>query len=135
VLPVLTPSSTCAGILLVTLLVELVTVVLRFGFKLRSNTHTRRLAALTAGRRIHHAYLGIAMLLASLFMERGSALHMVCFIAGSGVALSDLVHHYLVLLPLTGSAEFDLTYPDDGRAEHLESAGEETASAGATAGP
>ncbi len=108
----LTIAEICAASLAVTIVIELITVALRFGLKLQANTHTRWLSRVTAGCRIHHAYIGVAMLIASIFVDAPSALHNALITFGSGVALSDLVHHYLVLWPITGDPEFCLRYPE-----------------------
>lgn len=35
----------------------------------------------------------------------------ICFVVGVGLLSSDLIHHFLVLWPMTGSPDFDLVYP------------------------
>jgi hypothetical protein len=104
------PVDLCVATVLVTCAIELVTVALRFGCGLRSDTHTRWLAKITAGRRIHHAYLGVAVMATSLIVESSSALCHALVVVGASLALSDLVHHYLVLWPLTGDPEFRTRY-------------------------
>jgi hypothetical protein len=111
-LALLTPTETILAIATITALVEGVTILLRFGVGLRSDEDTRWIARITAGHRIHHAYLGVALMLASLLCDRASGARNALVIFGAGVALSDLVHHYLVLWPLTGSPEFNVRYPE-----------------------
>jgi len=96
---------------------ELVTVLFRFGFKLESTRDTARLVARwTRGIRIHHGYwgvplalIGIAGLLASGSAAASPAVWLV--ILGLALIKSDLVHHFLVLWPITGTHQFDLVYP------------------------
>ncbi|MHC5058653.1 MAG: hypothetical protein ACYTKD_28680 [Planctomycetota bacterium] len=94
-----------------TLAVELVTVFLRFGLGLKSGKPGSRLGRLTLGLRIHHGYVGAALLVASTPFGPASAAGTVLFFAGIALALSDIVHHFLVLWPLTGAPEFHLRYP------------------------
>jgi hypothetical protein len=106
-----TPAETAIGILVVTLVVEAFTLLLRFGLQVRSSTHTRAVARFTRGHRIHHSYVGVAVLLCSLLFDAGTLPRALCVMVGAGVALSDLVHHFLVLWPATGDPEFHLRYP------------------------
>ena len=110
-----TPAEIAVGILVVTVVVEAFTLLLRFVLQVKSSTHTRAVARFTGGHRIHHSYLGVAILLCSLLLDRASAAHALCVMVGAGVALSDLVHHFLVLWPATGDPEFHLRYPEVGR--------------------
>jgi len=97
--------------LLLALALEGVTVGARFGLGLESTRDTGFLARLTFGWRIHHGYIGLLLLAAVPFLgsarARGWAI-----VLGVGLLVSDLVHHFLVLWPITGSPQFDLRYPD-----------------------
>jgi hypothetical protein len=97
---------------LLTALFEGITLVLRFGGGLQSSVHTAFLADATLGLRIHHGYLGALMLLGLPVLARTRP-QSVPWTAAVGVALiaSDLIHHFLVLWPLTGSPCFDFLYP------------------------
>ena len=99
--------------LALTCIIELVTVVLRFGFELESTRDTAStIGRLTFGIRIHHGYCGLVlMLVAYWLMSRYPRLARWGLIIGLALFLSDLIHHFLVLWPLTGSPHFDLTYP------------------------
>ena len=88
---------------------ELLTVILRFGFELQSTRDTQFLAELTFGFRIHHGYLGAALLLVS-FVLTHSALRNLLIIIGLGLLISDAIHHLVVLWPITGSPQFDMRY-------------------------
>lgn len=96
-----------------TVAIELACVVLRFGFGQESASATAStIGVLTFGIRIHHGYIGLVMLLAGLwFCEKRPKLGRVLFIAGVALFLSDMIHHFLVLWPITGSPQFDLVYP------------------------
>ena len=88
---------------------ELLTLILRFGFKLQSTRDTQLLAELTFGYRIHHGYLGVALLLVSVVVSQ-SALRNLMIIIGLGLLISDAIHHLVVLWLITGSPEFDMRY-------------------------
>lgn len=92
---------------------EVLTCVLRFGLKLESTRDTASvLSHLTCGYRIHHSYIGGAMmLLAAILWNRLPRMMSWCLAIGLGLFFSDLIHHFLVLWPIFGSPQFDLTYP------------------------
>lgn len=100
-----------------TVLFELITVLFRFGFKKQATRDTARyVARWTRGFRIHHGYwgvplfiLGVIALGASLGPAQASTW---LIIVGMALIKSDLVHHFLVLWPITGSHDFDLVYPE-----------------------
>ena len=102
--------------IVLTLLFEAVTVLFRFGFKVQATRDTAKyVARWTRGFRIHHGYWGVPLLLlggAALGASIGpaqAAAWMV--IVGLALIKSDLIHHFLVLWPITGRHEFDLVYP------------------------
>lgn len=100
---------------------EAVTVALRFGLGWRSPERTRPLGRLTRGWRVHHGYPGLVMMPAAafpvssltdasdagLFWWFGPALLAI----GLMLAVSDLIHHAIVLPIFAGSHEFELHYP------------------------
>ncbi len=90
---------------------ELVTCIFRFGLDLQSSQDTLYFASFTFGYRIHHGYLGLLALLL-LCVIPGRSWRRLFLMIGLCLAVSDLVHHLLVLWPITGSPEFDLRYPD-----------------------
>ena len=96
-----------------TILFELMTCVLRFGMQLESTRDTAStIGLLTCGVRIHHSYIGgLIMLAACWFWERFPRLAWWGLVLGLSLFLSDLIHHFLVLWPITGSPQFDLFYP------------------------
>jgi hypothetical protein len=93
------------------LAMEAVTLLFRFGLSLESSEETALIGQLTGGVRIHHGYVGLVMLLVGL-PRKSRAWRAALIIVGGGLLFSDLVHHFGVLWPITGSPEFDLVYPD-----------------------
>jgi hypothetical protein len=92
--------------------IEALTLVLRFGSSLESTQDTVWLAALTGGLRIHHGYIGMFCLMgATLAWDRLRRTSPWAVVLGLALLVSDLVHHFLVLWPITGSPQFDLIYP------------------------
>ena len=95
--------------LLLTIVLEATTCYFRFGLDLQATRDTRAIAKYTRRVRVHHGYMGIAVLASIAFLPPigdQSAL-----IIGGALALSDAIHHFLVLWPLTGAHEFHIRYP------------------------
>lgn len=86
--------------LIVAALIELVTVVFRFGLHREANRDARWLSRVTHGYRVHHGYVGVLFILLGL---------------GTGLLLSDLLHHFVVLWLLTRKHELSLRYPRKGQ--------------------
>ncbi|MFM7059078.1 MAG: hypothetical protein ACKO2P_19380 [Planctomycetota bacterium] len=100
------------SVLLWTVVLELATLVLRFGFSLESTRDTAStIGVMTAGLRVHHSYLGILLLPVAAWLPRraGWCERKLSGVAG-GLVCSDLVHHFAVLWIITGSPQFDLFY-------------------------
>lgn len=95
--------------LLLALVLEAITCLLRFGADVRATRDTRFLARYTRRVRVHHGYWGVGLL--ALAPVAGGAALDTLLIWGIGLAVSDALHHFLVLWPLTGSHEFHLRYP------------------------
>jgi hypothetical protein len=97
--------------LILALLIEGVTVFLRFVLGLQSKRTTSGLAEFTFGYRIHHGYIGIILLLISLAISNRFVKNLfICL--GLGNLISDAIHHFIVLWFITGSPDFDLKYPN-----------------------
>ena len=96
-----------------TLLIEAVTLVLRFGVGLESSRDTASvIGPLTWGIRIHHGYIGVLLMgVAAWIRVRSPRIAAWILLFGAALTAGDLIHHFLVLWPLTGSPEFHLTYP------------------------
>lgn len=92
-------------------LIEIVTITMRFGFDLQSTRDTVFLARLTFGYRIHHGYFGCLFAAGSLFVSN-TGLKNALLILGFGLIISDIVHHFAVLWPMTGDHQFHIRYTD-----------------------
>ena len=77
---------------------ELLTVVLRFGFSMESTRDTAStVGMLTMGLRIHHGYIGLAMIALSLLFRTNRLIANWMLIAGIALFASDMIHHFMVL--------------------------------------
>ena len=92
---------------------EILTCAFRFGGGLESTRDTAStIGRLTFGLRIHHGYVGLVMLaIASVYLGRHPKFGRYTLIIGTSLLLSDLIHHFLVLYPITGSPHFHIWYP------------------------
>lgn len=105
-----TPSNGKA-VLILTVALELVTLILRFGFHLESTRDTEVIGLFTFGLRVHHGYCGLALLIVAYGLSPSHArLSRLGYVWGWSLLLSDLIHHFLVLWPVTGSPQFDFFY-------------------------
>ena len=93
---------------------ELLTVWGRFGLGVQSTRDTGLLGLLTFGIRIHHGYIGLLLIVIAWGVIPNLGIRNALLMIGIGLVASDLVHHFLVLWPITGSPEFDLLYPKPG---------------------
>lgn len=96
-----------------TFVLEAITCVMRFGLRLESTRDTAStIGRFTFGIRVHHGYIGIvvALLAWSLWNRQPKAARWLMML-GIGLFCSDMIHHFLVLWPITGSPCFDLVYP------------------------
>lgn len=100
----------CVGL---TVVIELVCVVMRFGFGQTSSEATAStIGVLTFGYRVHHGYIGLLMMPLGVWLFSGRwSLGWLCFVVGAALFVSDAIHHFLVLWPITGSPQFDFLYP------------------------
>ena len=100
------------GGVLLAVVFELLTIWCRFSRGLVATQHTAVVGRFTRGIRIHHGYLGVFAGVGGFgslpAFELAASL---LFVLAIGLVLSDLVHHFLVLWPVTGSHQFDLVYP------------------------
>lgn len=92
-----------------TIFFELVTVLLRLIFSLRS----KKIQGDFGIPRVHHGYIGMALLLISYITP---GLSTVFWVVGWALIISDLVHHYTVL-PLLRIAEVDIEMQHHGVSE------------------
>jgi hypothetical protein len=94
--------------LILAIVLEAITVVLRFGFKLESTRDTTMIGTMTFGLRVHHGYIGL--FLAPLAWCFPLGLRHALWIIAIGLIFSDLAHHFIVLWYFTGSPQFDIFY-------------------------
>ncbi len=92
-------------------LVEAITCFNRFALGLRAKDHMDLLTLPTLGLRIHHGYVGLALLVlwtACGAPRRASDCWWRSWLLAGGIALalSDAVHHFIVLRLAVGSTEF-----------------------------
>jgi hypothetical protein len=104
------PFQLLIATLIVAAVFEAVTLFFRFGLGMQSTRDTKWLARWTRGLRIHHGYVGAAALGPFLLAPINPVAGDVGVIVAGALILSDLAHHFLVLWPLTGSPQFDLSY-------------------------
>ena len=104
-------SKVAMWAVLVGVAIEAVTLALRFGAGMQSTRDTGFLAYLFFDIRIHHGYVGLALLLIAALRPEPVGWRHLALIIGGALVLSDLVHHFCVLWPVTGSPQFHLVYP------------------------
>lgn len=97
--------------LILALVFEGLTCLFRFGLGMQSTRDTRWLSSFTFGFRIHHGYVGVLLLLIASKVK-SDGLRKIFIAVGLCLAVSDLIHHFAVLWPITGSPEFHIRYPD-----------------------
>ena len=98
-------------ILISLMIIEVITLIFRFGFNKRSrDIYSNSLKRKWGNYKFHwhHLFLGIVIIPISLIFS--GMFEKFLFNLGLGVALSDLVHHFIVLNILVGESEFHLLY-------------------------
>jgi len=95
-----------------TFVFESITLLLRFGLGLEWDRVSRRnVGVVTFGYRIHHGFVGLALVVLALCLPAPLAdLKGLALATGNALFLSDMIHHFLVLLPLTGTPQFYFQY-------------------------
>lgn len=88
-----------------TLLFEALTCLGRFGLGLRSREIAPRYQKYTFGVRIHHGYVGAAVLPPPLVGAFDPWTQCLLVGVAGGLILSDLIHHFMVLPLLTGRCD------------------------------
>jgi len=92
-------------------LLEAATAFLRFGLGLEATRDTAStVGRLTFGIRIHHGMIGLTLLLVAAAVNDETWKPRL-IVLGGALAISDLVHHFVILWVATGSPQFDLLYP------------------------
>lgn len=95
-----------------TLAIEAVTALFRFGLGLEATRSTAStVGVLTHGIRIHHGYIGVLVLAVAWgLLESRPALARWLIVIGGAMAATDLIHHFVVLMVVTGDPGFDFAY-------------------------
>lgn len=109
-------QRTLASCFWLTIAFELLTIVLRWGFDLQVTRDTAStVGVLTFGIRIHHLYMGALLIPIAVwwFRRKSRPVGKWLFIIGVAAFFSDLVHHFLVMWPITGDPHFHLFYPTE----------------------
>jgi hypothetical protein len=98
---------------ILTVAIEILTCLLRFGFRLESTRSTASsIGRLTAGIRIHHGYIGLFVILIACWQwDRRPKIGFWLLATGLALVFSDLIHHFVVLWIVVGDPQFDLVYP------------------------
>ena len=100
------------------ILLEALTIYLRFGRSMKAPERTAWIGRMTRGYRIHHGYHGFTMIPAGMLIFPGEVGEWLA-ITGLALLLSDAMHHFIVLKWMTGHHEFWLKYPPrEARAEY-----------------
>ncbi len=101
-------------IIMLTLLFEVIALVCRFVLGLEASVVGRdTIGSLTFNIRIHHGYIGVLMILAGfLWPKEFKSTAIWITIIGVSLFVSDLIHHFAVLWPITGDHQFHLIYPN-----------------------
>ncbi len=105
------PRGMLLGSLAMAAVFEGLACLFRFGIGFESTADTAFLAPLTFGIRIHHGYIGLALLAVGALSPNLRWLRNAAIILGVSLVLSDVVHHFAILWPITGHHHFDLVYP------------------------
>jgi len=101
--------------LILALAIEFFTIWCRFGLGLEATRDTAAIRVFTFGLRLHHGYIGVILaLIAWWFLRQDPGVRNIVLMISFGLVVSDLIHHFLVLWPVTGSPEIDLFYPPTG---------------------
>ena len=98
-------------ILISLMIIEVITLVFRFGFNRRSrdfysNSLNRRWGKYKF--HWHHLFLGLVIVPLSLMFS--GMFEKFMFNLGLGIVFSDLVHHFIILNIFVGESEFHLFY-------------------------
>ena len=84
---------------------------MRFGMKMQASEKLAFLAPYTFNLRIHHAYIGLIMAFFLASLIESNPVRTFLRRVGIALILSDLIHHFVVLRLITGSAQFEWFYP------------------------
>ncbi len=89
-------------------IVEIITIVGRFKFSISTKNFWVSVMKHFNKKHwvhFHHVFLGLTIAVVSILFKNNLTLNL-----GIGIALSDIIHHLIVLWPLIGSPEFHILY-------------------------
>jgi hypothetical protein len=97
--PDLTTRQWLARSATLTVILEVLTCISRFGLGLQSTRDTAStIGVLTCGIRIHHGYIGVVMLMFAVrWWHRSPVRARYVLLIAIALIASDLIHHFLVL--------------------------------------
>jgi hypothetical protein len=105
-------------ILLLAISIEVLTVFVRFAFKIKTRDVLFKIMKRFGWKKIvhfHHGFVGIIILIVAYYLGLNFWVDV-----GLGVLISDAIHHFLVLWPIMGSPEFHVVYKNIGEMEKEE---------------
>ena len=83
----------------ITSVIDLIALYIRFNYGIKSDFRVN-------GWRIHHGYVGLGLFATgALLFEEKKKLKSLLKVVGASLILSDLIYHYGIMLPITGSPE------------------------------
>ena len=95
-------------IILIALMFEIITITFRFGLKISSKKIYVKLMNKYHIKKfihIHHLFLGILIMSIFIIYPNNHLMNL-----GIGIALSDVIHHFLVLFIILRNPEFHIIY-------------------------
>lgn len=100
-------------IIIATIILEAITLFFRFIMNMEATRDTAStIGVLTFGIRVHHGYIGLLLVLVAwIFAMEWTRVWSWILIIGLALFFSDIIHHFMVLWPVTGNPEFHLLYP------------------------
>jgi len=102
-------------ILLLAISIEVLTVFVRFAFKIKTKDVLIRIMKHFGWKKVihfHHGFVGIIIFIVAYVYGFNFWMDV-----GLGVLISDVIHHFLVLWPIMGSPEFHVIYKNIGEME------------------
>jgi len=95
-------------ILVLTAIIEIITVIFRFGFKWSAKVNYEKILKklrIVYFPHIHHMYFGIII---AIYCYTNN--YTAWFNLGIAMIISDLIHHFVVLKLVEGNSEFKFVY-------------------------
>ena len=90
------------------IIVELITIILRFGFNISSKENLIKIKKKLGLKKIihfHHFFMGLILSIIGFILHNS-----LVFSIGIGIAIAGLLHHFAVLWYFKGDPDFHLTH-------------------------